>query len=89
MSANDADQCFEILKERHCDLVILDYYLSSRFSVWTFSRDTTCARFAGDKVTAYGNEEWPSRPSSMAHAIRSQDSRQHVPGLHSQTCRDI
>jgi len=59
LSANDADQCFEILKERHCDLVILDYYLSSRFSgLDILSRITDLVPgLPVIMVTAYGNEE--------------------------------
>ncbi len=59
LAANDADQCFEILKERHCDLVILDYYLSSRFSgLDILSRITDLVPgLPVIMVTAYGNEE--------------------------------
>jgi CheY-like chemotaxis protein len=59
LSASDADQCFEILRERHCDLVILDYYLSSRFSgLDILSRITDLVPgLPVIMVTAYGNEE--------------------------------
>ncbi|HNY27804.1 MAG TPA: response regulator [Candidatus Sumerlaeota bacterium] len=59
LAASDSDQCFEILRGRHCDLVILDYYLSSRFSgLDILSRITDLVPgLPVIMVTAYGNEE--------------------------------
>lgn len=59
ITASEGEECLKIIGERHCDLVILDYYLSSHFSGLDILRRITesAPGLPVVMVTAYGNED--------------------------------
>lgn len=59
VTASQGEECLKIIGERHCDLVILDYYLSSHFSGLDILRRIveSAPGLPVVMVTAYGNED--------------------------------